>query len=181
MKNQMICTVMLITLTACASARSNSYYTLSPSIPAPQASPAKPVAENWTLAPLTIPEVLNRPQIIRKSGANKIDILEYDRWAEPMDSMIYRTLADDLTARMGMSAGSASQTTEQRIAVAIDEFDADADGNVFLTATWTVQKDETTTSHIFQHSEKSSANDFASIAAAMSRLLGNLADAIAGG
>jgi len=161
---------ILMTLAACTTSPNNRYYTLSPSPVAEQA-----IHRNWELSAITIPELLNRPQIILKSGANSITIEEYNRWAEPLDGMITHVLNDNLTARMGLHSEAPE---EYRISITIDELDADNDGNVFLSAFWTVQTGEETKNYKFQLSEHAKASDIGSIVAAMSTLLGSLSDTI---
>jgi uncharacterized lipoprotein YmbA len=173
--------LLLIPLAACHTTSDSRYYTLSPSYP-PGINPSGD--KNWTLSAVTVPEMLNRPQMIFMSGLNKVRVLEYDRWAEPLDSMTYRILSENLAARLGINpSASASQTNEHRIAVAIEEFDADDTGNVSLKAIWTArigqENTEITTRHIFQKSEKADASNIGSVVIAMSQLLGDLADTVA--
>ena len=163
---------LLMMLTACTASPDNRYYTLSPS---PWAEHA--IDRNWELSAITIPELLNRPQIVLKSGANSITMQEYDRWAEPLDGMITRVLNDNLTARMGLNSGAPIDgSAECRISVTIDELDADNDGNVFFGALWTLQTGEVIKNYRFQRSEHAKASDIQSIVAAMSTLLGAFSD-----
>jgi uncharacterized lipoprotein YmbA len=97
--------------------------------------------QDWSLNKVTVPALLDRPQMVMKSGANGVTLLEYDRWAEPLDSMIARVLTDDLIARRGSNTSLPAEA-EKRITVAIDEFDADSQGHVWLTALWTVEADD---------------------------------------
>jgi len=161
---------LLLTLAACTTSPDNRYYTLSPSPGAEQT-----IHRNWELSAVTIPELLNRPQIILKSGANRITIQEYDRWAEPLDAMITRILNDNLTARIGLHSEASE---DYRISVTIDELDADNDRNVFLNALWTVRTGEVTRNYRFQRSEHAKASDMPSIVAAMSILLGDFTNTI---
>jgi uncharacterized protein len=174
--------LLFITLTACATSPDNRYYTLSSSYPvASETIAVKPGNNaNMTLDAITVPDVLDRPQIILKSGQNEIEILEYDRWAEPLESMVYRILSDNLVARIGInSSAPVRETHGKRITVAIDEFDADKTGYVMLTATWAVRTGEITEHHIFRRGERADANNIRAIVATQSQLLGKLADAIA--
>jgi len=165
---------LLITLAACTASPNNRYYTLSPLLQTEQA-----VNRNWELSAVTIPELLNRPQIILKSGTNNIVIEEYDRWPEPLDGMITRILKDNLTSRMGLdSKVSIPGSEECRISVTIDELDADNDGNVFLSALWMLQTGEVTKSYIYKRSQKTKSSDIQSIVAALSMMLGTFSDAI---
>jgi hypothetical protein len=151
----------MLGVAACHASPNSEYYALSAE------DGSEPV--NMVLSNVTLPGLLDRPQIILKSGPNDITILEYKRWAEPLDTMIKRVLAEDLNASISHPPANA-----QQLSVSIDEFDADTSGSVVLRAHWTVRS----TRHAFAKSESVDSGDTDAIVAAMSRLLNDLAGAI---
>jgi uncharacterized lipoprotein YmbA len=46
------------------------------------ANPGQPIAIG--IGPIEIPEILNRPQIVTRTGPNKIKVDEFHRWAGPL-------------------------------------------------------------------------------------------------
>jgi len=159
-------------LTACAGSPDNHYYTLSAVAPAQVAAGGRPAIH---LASLRLPELYGRPQMVIRTGPQSVDIDEYDRWAEPLDRMATRILAQDLAARRTNDAEPLPAT------VLVDEFAADRSGTARLSGSWKItEADGTTRSRAFSLSQPVPGNDPAAAAAALSVLLGKLADEIAG-
>ena len=49
------------------------------------------------LGPITLPDYLDRPQIVTRSQQNRVQLAEFDRWVGPLASDFSRVLAEDLT------------------------------------------------------------------------------------
>src|SRR5512137_2148110 len=79
-------------LSGCSSPRV-TFYTLNAA-----ATPvaAGPVIGSVAIGPVTLPDLLNRPQLVVRTGVNRVDILETHRWAESLRSEIPRIIAEDL-------------------------------------------------------------------------------------
>lgn len=172
-------------LSACGSAPENRYYALSTNAGRPIVETKPGAHRSITLTDVTIPDMLDRPQIVLISGPNSVDVREFDRWAEPLGSMIRRSLAADLAGRLGPAGVlPPGVPVDARIFVSVDRLEADAQGSVTLAGTWTERigsgTGETISVHPFQHQDHADAKDLTSVAATMSRLLGQLADDIAG-
>src|SRR5258706_12294817 len=69
-----------------------------------------------------VPDLVDRPQMVLRIGANKVMIAEYARWAEPLKSEIPRVIAANLTFLIG---GAQVSTYPQKT-------NADADCQVFI-------------------------------------------------
>jgi uncharacterized lipoprotein YmbA len=135
--------LLLCLLSACASSPPLRFYTLSEI--APQAritsSQAIPVAIPVRVDRITIPAELDRPQLVRRIDANRVEIAESDRWAAPLDDMILRVFSADLAARlpekmvMIPSRPTAGQQT-RTLSVDVLEFFGDSSCAVTLRAAW---------------------------------------------
>ena len=175
-----ICAALMLALTGCSSP-DNKYFTLSTEGGAAPASAA--ATRTVSVDEVTIPSYLDRPQIVVRQTATQADIREYERWMEPLDSMLRRVLTADLAARLG--AGHVLDRPAKDtalIAVTIDEFGQDGDRAV-LRGQWTVKtagKDGPGASHSFSREEPLGKAETPDMVAAMSRLVGGLADEIAG-
>ena len=53
------------------------------------------------LVPLILPEYLDRPQIVTRSSPTKLELAELERWVESPDSMLTRTLTQNLSNLTG--------------------------------------------------------------------------------
>src|SRR5207247_5233912 len=52
------------------------------------------------VGPIGLASYLDRPQIVTRPAADKIDLGEFDQWGEPLRDGISRTLAEDLSRQM---------------------------------------------------------------------------------
>ena len=159
---------VMFLLAACSETVSSRYYLLSATPPSGvPAAGAKAII----VSAVRLPGVLDRPELVVRTGAETVDILEFDRWAEPLDQMVPRVLAQDLSSRLP----AASEGNEGHLHVVIDEFMTDQTGEARLVGKWSTQERE----HRFALAIPSSGSQGRQIAAALSLLLGQLADDIA--
>jgi uncharacterized lipoprotein YmbA len=168
----------LLLLSACASSPDSHFFTLSPA--PPQRAPAQDRPQVH-LAMVRLPELYDRPQLVTRTGPQSVEIDEYDRWAEPLERMTGRILAEDIALRRPRVAGPVPAGVDQpKLQVAVDEFAADRSaGRAVLSGNWKiVETDGTTRAGAFSFSQPVSGSEPAAIAAAMSGLLGQLADEI---
>ena len=162
-------------LSACAGSPDPHYYTLA--TVAPKQAPAPgPV---YHLATVKLPDLLDRTQMVVRTGPQTIDIDEYDRWAEPLERMTARVLAQDIAQRRPRGPLTVS-VDQAKLQVTIDEFATDrSSGDAHLSGSWKVtETDGSLRGGPFSYSQPVSGSDPTAIAAAMSALLGQLADEI---
>lgn len=55
------------------------------------------------VGPITIPETVNRPNIVTPKDANQLEVAEYHRWSEPLRENISRVLITNLADRLGVN------------------------------------------------------------------------------
>ncbi|HEY0204169.1 MAG TPA: PqiC family protein [Acetobacteraceae bacterium] len=171
-----------LALTGCASPEP-AYFTLAavPGIPRP-GGPKLVELQRPGLA-----GYLDRPGIVRANGAVQLNVAANERWGEPLGDLIGRILAEDLGQRLPGSsvfttAGSISAEPDGRIELDMQRFDADASGTVVLLAQVAVSRGRranasTRTVRLTQHPTGPATRD---LVAAMSMVLGSLADTLAG-
>lgn len=99
------------------------------------------------VGPITIPDYLDRKQIVTRSGRNRIVLAEFDRWGGSLDGEITRVLvaglADRLVSRRiavfpWRSAPLVDVRTAYRIPVSVARFDGTPGEKVILNAAWEV-------------------------------------------
>ena len=172
--------MLLAGLCGCASPEP-AYYTLAP-VPGPVLAGGPPTIE---VRRPGLAAYLDRTDIVRRGEDYRLVIASSDQWGEPLDSLIGRVLAEDLTDRLPGStvfSDDAVSPHEALVNVDIGRFDADAKGTVTLLAQIAVQRgpnqpQATRALRLTAPTRSSSTSD---MVAAMSQLLGQLADAIAG-
>jgi uncharacterized lipoprotein YmbA len=123
----------------CASAPPERFYTLSAAVTAPAADrPGRSVV----VGPAALPDVVDRPQLVMSTGANRVSILEQQRWAEPLRVGIPRVVAENLGQLLASSRVSTREeaiaTPDCRVSLDVRRFDASPGGRVSVEALWTV-------------------------------------------
>jgi len=138
-----IAAAMLITNSGCARSPVATFYTMSALAPVAASTSADP--RGIAVGPVTVPELVDRPQLVTRISANKVNILESHRWAEPLKSEIPRLLAENLArlmrpARVSTYDQSASRTAEYRVVVDILRFESVPGEDVTIEALWSVRR-----------------------------------------
>ena len=133
---------MLVMNSGCARSPVVTFYTISALAPEAAAASAHPAG--IAVGPVTVPELVDRPQMVTRISANKVNILESHRWAEPLKSEIPRLLAENLArllrpARVSTYDQSASRTAEYRLVVDILRFESVPGKGVTIEALWSVR------------------------------------------
>jgi uncharacterized lipoprotein YmbA len=184
--------VALAGLGACSTTAPPRFYTLSSTRQvanagaAPETGGREAGVSTLLVGAIDIPQTLDRPQLVRRSGINKIDVAEYDRWAEPLDAMMRRILAEDLAALLPKSRVLASTLPtvpiDQTLVVEIARFEADNAGMVTLDAQWFVLAERDPAprlSRLATIAEPTVSDESEAVVAAMSRALAKFAREVA--
>lgn len=86
---------LVILLSACSRSPKVNFYTLESKLMIQTAS-KNMFKQSVIIGPITLPEIVDRPQLVLRVAPNRVEISEIDRWAEPLKSEIPRIIADDL-------------------------------------------------------------------------------------
>ena len=99
------------------------------------------------IGPVTIPDYLDRKQIVTRSGRNEIFLAEFDQWGGSLEEEISRALVTDLAVRLSSKGITvlpwrspllAKSRTVYRIPVTVTRFDGTRWEKVVLNAQWGV-------------------------------------------
>ncbi len=143
----------LIALAACSSSPAPHYYLLD-TLPGTEmrASSAssraleKTLDQTIGLVPFELPAYLDRPQIVVRRGV-ELELLEFHRWAEPLEDGFSTLLAERIaenagTDRVLIFPWSTAQQVDLRIKGRVTRFDVDASGLATLSVLWWTQNDQ---------------------------------------
>ena len=168
-------------LVGCGSTKPAKFYALSPMSTGMNQATTHGGAVSVRLDPVKIPDYLDRPQIVLRSGRNELVVSEYNRWAGSLPDDFARVLAENL---MTLLAGdNVAVTTQRRISsdyrlnVDVLLFDIMPDGLVQLRASWSLSgKDEVMVvpMHPVAVDEMVEGTDYSARVNAMSRALEKL-------
>lgn len=172
-----------IMLMSCGTSPPTRFFTLARVSPAGRSAPKPPFPIQVNA--VHIPAVLDRSEIVRQTGSDTLAISGQDRWAAPFGEMARNVLAQDLAERLPQGSVilplAPAPSSAAHLVVNIAAFDQNAARRVRLDASWTLLRGTPakTISRGNVDLEDTAAGDDAALqAAAMSRLLGRLADNI---
>ena len=136
------------------------------------------------VAPVTLPEGVDRPQMVRRTGENTVVVDEFDRWVEPLDALLRNTLVQDLAALVpeAQVLGDAvpGLSADRTVVVAMNRLDLSS--QLVMDAVWFVlpagadQPDRTHRTHITEAAGTGAAAD---VAPALGRAVEKLSREIA--
>ena len=167
--------LLLLTLTAClGNPPHESFFTLN----APEPPAAAQDAPSIAVAPVSIPEIVDRPQIVVRLGPNQVQIIEQARWAEPLKVAIARVVAANLAATLNARLAPSRGDADYRVALDVQRFESPADA-VLVEALWTVTSKDGKQSGRSIVRQKIANREYASLAAAHSAALAAMSKEIA--
>ena len=159
------------------------YYTLS-SPPAPSAPAAAPAPFTVHVGPVSVPDGVDRPQIVLRLDDNRVTIDDNHHWIEPLKNAIPRVISDALarelnTPRVLTSRQSSALDIDYRVAVDVQHFESSS-SEVSEDVLWTIRSRKTKEPKLGRSVVRESApGGFEGIAAAHSRALERVAHDIA--
>lgn len=180
---------VLVALAACGGSPPSRFYLLSPI-----ANPAslRPVAardKNLALAigPIALPKHLDRSQFVTRASANRIQLAEFDRWAEPLFDNFARVLVENLsglvgTERIVVHSAARAFPIDYQILIDVSRFEAVSSRNVILVARWRIyhpKSDKILKAMKSTSSQPITGPGYEGMAAAMSIAVGELSRDIA--
>jgi len=169
--------------TGCATPPSQ-LYTLSPSAAAATTPEATSSKLGVAVGVVTIPALVDRPQIVVRTGANQVSANEFNRWASPLQYNIGQVVAADLGSILGRSAVSSiiALDADYHVTIDVQTFETMPGDAASLGAVWIVRrtKDGATETGRVDIREASSQPGYAEIVAAHSRALGRMSKIVAG-
>jgi uncharacterized protein len=111
----------------------------------PSSSSMKDVA--ISIGPTQFPDYLNRPQIVTRSGPNKLDVSEFNRWGGKLDQDFLNIFAENLsillsTHRVFIHPWKGQVTPDFKIGLDVYQFEGTMGDSVLLNVTWTLHGTE---------------------------------------
>ena len=171
-----------VALAGCGSTPPSHFYKLSAS-----GGTAKNSSNiSVSVGPVSIPALVDRPQMVISTGPNQVRLEEFDRWASPLQNDIARVIAENLTVlldtpRVTLFPESISANADYRAVVDVQRFDSAPGDAASLDAVWLVRrmKDGKTEGGRTNVREAVQSKDYEALAAAHSRAITRLSQEIA--
>jgi uncharacterized lipoprotein YmbA len=178
-----IMSIMLLALvSACGSTPRSNYYMLS----AGAQAHTEAKGPSLGLGPITVPEYLKRREMVLQQSSHKLNVAEFERWAEPLDAGVFRVTSQNLAVLLNTQQIQAfpwhrSSLPDYGISIALVELSIKS-GQAFLVAKWTLSNPsngEALDQHISTFKIPTTGTGPESMAGAYSELLRQLAVEIA--
>lgn len=180
---RMAATGLAIALAGCLGTPRDNLYTLSPVIEttAPEAVPRYAVE----VTAVSIPDLVDRPQIVLRDSDNRVSMLEQQRWASPLSSQLPGIVAENLArllpeARVKPTGEATAGDVDYRVAVDIQRFDSVLGRAAILDAQWSARRIPDGGAQVGRVAVNEPAGPgYEALAAAHARALGTLSRQIA--
>lgn len=134
-------TLLLSTLSACSTSPLPQLYIIEPMV----VSAGTQVIDDLTITvgPITLPGHLDQKEIVTHDERYRVESAEFDRWAEPLDHNIARTISQNLSLLISSDQVIAypprtAHEVDYSVRVRIIEFGSNPDGQVVLNAAWMI-------------------------------------------
>jgi uncharacterized lipoprotein YmbA len=117
------------------------FFVLRSQAPSVSAETSEPMSGLVGLLPVRLPGHLNRPQMVTEGGPNELIINEFARWAEPLEPALTRVVAENLATLLPdhqviTSPFPARPPLLCRVSVEIESFAPQKSGEVRLDGRW---------------------------------------------
>jgi len=174
--------ILIVLGAGCAASPPSRYYTLRAA-----SGPTAP-SSNFSIAvgPVSVPAVVDRPQIVVDIGPNQVRLEEFNRWAAPLQSNIARVVADNLvvflgTPRVTVSTQGLGADADYRAAIEVQSFQSSPGESAALDAVWTVRRTKDGKAETGRTAARETVQErgYDALAAAHSRALARLSQDIA--
>ncbi|MGO9515392.1 MAG: membrane integrity-associated transporter subunit PqiC [Steroidobacteraceae bacterium] len=176
----------LVVLCAGCSSSPSHLYTLSAGATAAATPNAALSDVSILVGPVSIPAIVDTPQIVVSKGPNQVSRDEFNRWASPLQNNISRVVVDDLASMLGTSRVSLAQQplnadADYRVGIDVQAFESVPGEAATLSAIWNVRrtKDGKTQAGRTAVREPTTGQGYDALVAAHSRALARLSQDIA--
>lgn len=134
-------------ISACSGSVKTYYYTLQTAATAHAAAPSARLG--IALTSLSLPEVVDRPQLVLHSGDTQLLISDNHLWGQPLKSEIAHSLAihlarESAVAQVRLPGQAGQDAADFKIAVDILRFDSIPGKEASIEARWSVLRKGTT-------------------------------------
>lgn len=127
-------------VSGCGSSTKTHYYTLEATPPVAAAAEIK--RTHIAIASLTLPELVDRQQLVLRIGDTQVLINDQHHWGQPLKSEITRSLAASLAretgARVTVPGQAHADHSEIKLMIDFLRFDSVLGGDATIEANWNV-------------------------------------------
>lgn len=178
-----------LVLTGCAASRPIRFYLLQPLVRTsfPPRPPAGERAAVIGVGPVSIPDYLDRPQIVTRTTSNELRLAESHLWAQSLQDDFARVVTENLSVLLPADyvfalPWAGASRLQYQVTVKVIRFDSSFAGKVWLQADWSVLDGSSGKVLAMRRSNirmTAEASDYEQLVAAQSRALAELSRQVA--
>jgi uncharacterized protein len=141
----LILLTIVLLMSGCARTSPVTYYQLTAIDAGRPAAAASAIGDLVIgIGPVRLPELLDRPQIVVRTGSNRLQLAEGRRWAESLSENITRVLRENLAARLATERivyypWSRAAAVDYQVVIEILRFEGEGYNEAHLEAIWSIQ------------------------------------------
>ncbi len=138
------------------------------------------------LGPVTIPETINRPNIVTPLDSNQLNVAEYHRWSEPLVDNISRVVITNVADRLGVSKVYAypwlGNAIDYQVKIDVLQMNGTPTGSVYMQVRWQVLTGEKPRqlleTRISEYRQPVKGESYSAMVAAYSQVISTLSNEI---
>lgn len=132
----------LALVAGCGTSPQVRYYTLNAvEAPAVAAVPGK-AALTVTVGPVSVPDAVDRPQIVLRVAPNRVERSEFERWGEALKFAVPRVVAASLARELASAQifvySPSVPAADFRVLIDVERFDSEPARAVTVEASWSI-------------------------------------------
>lgn len=182
--------ILTVFIAACRGATSPvEFYTLNSVIETPATAQVAAADQDLAIGvgPMVIPKTIARPQIVTRSGPNRLEVDEFHRWAGSLREDFLRVLSANLSILLKTNWVATHPWEDYfkptyRIVLDVHQFDGSLGEQVLLNVTWTITGQDGRKALLVRKSiitQPVSGKDYEAFVSAKSRVLATFSREIA--
>jgi uncharacterized lipoprotein YmbA len=188
-RGSLVALLGLLVLSACGDSKPSRFYILNSLSPTELSRDTISVGSGVAigLAPVKMPEFLDRQEIVSRGSGNQLNLGEFDRWAEPLDRNIERVVAQNLSVLLGTDRVFVLPVRRRldlryRVEIDILRFNLVKQGETLLEVRWAVLDGKTERELLIaksSHEHPVATQNYDSVVSSMNENLAELSREIA--
>ena len=181
--------VFVLNFLGCGTSQPSHFYLLRALSPASASglSETKQSSLSIGLGPVTLPEYLDRPQIVTRASAHEVELAEFHKWAEPLQENVANVLQENLSALLSTDRilgypWKRPSLLDYQLSLDVIQFDGTKSQEAVLKVRWTLVGEDGETLLVQKTShftEPVGGLDYEDLVEAMSRMLATFSQEIA--
>lgn len=180
-----IMAISVLTIAGCATTPPPTYFQLEEPANVQLSGVERGIAVG--VGPLSLPAYLDRPHIVTRATEHRLELSDFNRWAEPLKDSMLRVIAVNLSNQLETTRVFALPRRrpvvpiEFKVEINVARFDGSLGGEVMLVARWILlgKEDQLVSTKVSIIREQSGGGDYDALIKAQNRTLNTLSNEIA--